>query len=46
MVKVKEDLTGRRFGRLVIIKQAEDYISPNGSILVAFQIKMTPLKLD
>ena len=28
MVQVKEDLTGRVFGRLTVIKQAEDYISP------------------
>lgn len=27
-VKVKKDLTGLRFGRLVVIEQAEDYISP------------------
>ena len=25
------DLTGRKFGRLTVIKRAEDYISPNGS---------------
>lgn len=31
MVKVREDLTGRRFGRLVVIKQAEDYVTPGGS---------------
>lgn len=30
MVKVKEDLTGRRFGNLVVIKQTEDYIRPDG----------------
>lgn len=30
MVKVKEDLTGRTFGRLTVIKQVEDYISPSG----------------
>lgn len=29
MVKVKEDLTGKRFGRLVVIKRAEDYMAPN-----------------
>ena len=29
MVKVKEDLTGRKFGRLTVIEQAEDYITPN-----------------
>lgn len=30
MVKVKNDLTGRRFGRLVVIKQVEDHITPGG----------------
>lgn len=30
MVKVKRDLTGMVFGRLTVIKQAEDYISPKG----------------
>ena len=30
MVKVKEDLTGQKFGRLKVIKQAEDYIDRNG----------------
>lgn len=30
MVKVKEDLTGKTFGRLTVIKQAEDYITPKG----------------
>lgn len=28
MVKVKEDLTGKRFGKLTVIEQAEDYVSP------------------
>lgn len=27
MVKVREDLTGRRFGKLVVLEQAEDHIS-------------------
>lgn len=31
MVKVKEDLTGREFGKLRVIRQAEDYIHSNGS---------------
>jgi hypothetical protein len=31
MVKVKEDLTGRRFGRLVVVTQAEDHIRANGT---------------
>lgn len=30
MVKVREDLTGKRFERLVVLKQANDYIKPNG----------------
>ena len=30
MIKVKKDLTGMRFGRLVVIEQAEDYIDPQG----------------
>lgn len=30
MVKVKNDLTGQRFGRLTVIEQAEDYVQPNG----------------
>lgn len=32
MVKVKEDLTGRRFGKLVVIKQDEDYVTPSGTV--------------
>ena len=31
MVKVKNDLTGKTFGRLKVVKQVEDYISPSGS---------------
>ena len=30
MVKTKEDLTGKVFGRLKVIRQGEDYISPQG----------------
>jgi hypothetical protein len=30
MVKVREDLTGRVFDRLIVIKQAEDYIDKKG----------------
>ena len=30
MVKAKEDLTGRRFGMLTVLCQAEDYVSPQG----------------
>ena len=31
IVKVKEDLTGRKFGRLTVIEQVEDHISLSGS---------------
>lgn len=31
MVKVKENLTGRTFGRLKVLSQAEDYIANNGN---------------
>lgn len=30
MVKTKEDLTGRKVGRLTVIKQVDDYIGSNG----------------
>lgn len=30
MVKVREDLTGRKFGKLTVIQQTEDYIDPKG----------------
>lgn len=30
MVKVREDLTGKIFGRLIVLEQAEDYIRPDG----------------
>ena len=30
MVKVREDLTGQRFGKLIVLKQVEDKIKPNG----------------
>ena len=30
MVKTKEDLAGRQVGRLIVIKQVEDYIAKNG----------------
>ena len=30
MVHVKDDLTGKRFGRLTVLNQAEDYIDKNG----------------
>lgn len=28
MVKTKDDLTGKIFGRLTVIKQVDDYITP------------------
>lgn len=30
MVKVREDLTGKTFGNLFVLEQAEDHIQPNG----------------
>ena len=30
MVKVKKDLTGQKFGKLLVIQQTEDYIAPSG----------------
>lgn len=30
MVKVREDLTGRQFGKLTVIKQVEDYVTTGG----------------
>lgn len=33
MVKIREDLTGQKFGRLLVIKQAEDHINKDGSRL-------------
>lgn len=30
MVNVKEDLRGKTFGRLTVVRQVEDYVSPNG----------------
>ena len=28
MVQVKQDLTGQKFGRLTVIEQSEDWITP------------------
>lgn len=33
MIKVRDDLTGRRFERLTVLNQTEDYVSPKGSRL-------------
>ena len=30
MVKVRKDLTGQKFGRLTVLCQTEDYITPKG----------------
>lgn len=30
MVRVKEDLTGKQFGRLIVLKRADDYIDSRG----------------
>ena len=39
MVKIREDLTGKKFGRLTVIKQAEDYITPNNSKIAQWLCK-------
>lgn len=39
MVKVREDLTGRTFGRLTVIGQAEDYINTNGTHTAMWKCK-------
>lgn len=31
MIKVREDLTGKQFGRLTVIKQIDDYVTPSGN---------------
>ena len=33
MVKVKKNLVGEKFGKLIVIKQAEDYTYPDGKRL-------------
>lgn len=33
MVKVRKSLIGEKFGKLTVLKQAEDYIYPNGNRL-------------
>jgi hypothetical protein len=30
MVKVKDNLIGKAFGRLIVLEQSEDYVAPNG----------------
>jgi hypothetical protein len=39
LVKVKEDLTGKQFGRLTVLKQAEDYIQPNGAHIAMWECR-------
>lgn len=39
MVKVKEDLTGRRFGRLTVLYRAADKVQNNGAILPQWHCK-------
>ena len=34
-----QDLTGQRFGRLVVIERAKDYIRPNGQSQVQWRCK-------
>lgn len=35
MVKVRNDLTSKRFGRLTVLRQAEDYVNPNTGVHTA-----------
>lgn len=30
MRKIRDDLTGQKFGKLTVIEQAEDYVIPSG----------------
>lgn len=39
MVKVREDLTGQKFGKLTVLKQAEDYIDKNGIHIARWWVK-------
>lgn len=39
IVKVKEDLTGKRFGRLTVIEQAEDYVISSGGHYAKWKCK-------
>lgn len=39
MVKVREDLTGKTFGRLKVIKQAEDCVYPNRQRIAQWECK-------
>lgn len=39
MVKVKEDLTGKTFGRLTVLEQAEDYVDPRGEHVAMWKCK-------
>ena len=39
MVKVRKDLTGMKFGRLTVLKQAEDHISKNGQHSAAWWVQ-------
>lgn len=37
MVRVKEDLTGKQFGRLIVLKRADDYIDSQGRHRLCWQ---------
>ncbi len=41
MVKVKESLVGKQFGRLTVIEQVEDYVSPKGKHRAKYSCKCT-----
>ena len=39
MVKVREDLTGQKFWKLIVLRQAEDYIDKNGIHIARWWVK-------
>ena len=39
IVKVKEDLTGRKFGKLTVLEQAEDYVISSGGHYAKWKCK-------
>lgn len=41
MVQVKEDLTGKTFGRLVVLSQTDDYIASNGCHYACYKCQCT-----
>lgn len=46
MVRVKEDLVGKTFGRLTVVRQCEDYVSPKGSRKAQWECQCSCGNLD